>query len=137
MGLGSQAHRLTASARARWPLLRERLGPVVPPALICALLAFVPVSTCLVKLATGRPCPACGMTRASLRLLRGDLPGSVALHPLALPSAAALGVAVVLAATLPAGHPLWERYTRGALTVFGVAFVVVWVVRMMGWLPAV
>jgi hypothetical protein len=34
---------------------------------------------------TGRPCGTTGMTRSLLRLLRGDLAGSVALHPFAVP----------------------------------------------------
>lgn len=122
---------------APWPVVRERLGPVIPPALICSLLAFVPVSTCLVKIATGRPCPACGMTRASLRALHGDLRGSVDLHPLALPAAFALGVAVLLALALPPQHPLWERFVRRVLAVFAVAFVAVWAARMVGLLPPV
>jgi hypothetical protein len=122
---------------APWPVIRERLGPVVPPALICSLLALVPFSTCLVKIATGLPCPACGMTRASLHALHGDLRGSLALHPLAIPAAVALAVAVVLAVALRPGHPLWERYVRVALTVFGVAFVVVWAARLRGFLPMV
>jgi hypothetical protein len=122
---------------APWPVIRERLGPIVPPALICALLALVPFSTCIVKIATRRPCPACGMTRASLRLLHGDLVGSVTLHPLALPSALALGATVALALALPAQHPLWDRFVRGALGVFAFAFLAVWVVRMAGLLPMV
>jgi hypothetical protein len=122
---------------APWPVIRERLGPIAPPALICALLALVPFSTCIVKITTGRPCPACGMTRASLRLLRGDVHGSVSLHPLALPSAVALGVALALAVALPPEHPLWGRYVRASLTVAGVAFVAVWVLRMGGLLPMV
>lgn len=122
---------------APWPVIRERLGPVVPPALICSLLALVPFSTCIVKIATGRPCPACGMTRASLRLLHGDLHGSLALHPLALPSALALVAAVALALALRPGHPLWERFVRASLAVFGVAFVAVWAARMAGFLPPV
>lgn len=120
-----------------WPVIRERLGPIVPPALICSLLALVPTTTCLMKIATGRPCPACGMTRASLRLLHGDLHGSVTLHPLALPAVLALGVTVVLALTLRPQHPLWERFVRTELGVFAFAFLVVWVVRMAGFLPMV
>ena len=122
---------------APWPVIRERLGPIVPPALICSLLALVPFSTCLVKITTGRPCPACGMTRASLRLLRGDLAGSLATHPLALPSALAVGAACVLAAALPEHHPAWDRFVRGALLVYAVAFVVAWAARLHGWLPPV
>jgi hypothetical protein len=37
---------------------------------------------------TGLLCPLCGGTRAVLRLLDGDLVGSLGLHPLALPLAA-------------------------------------------------
>lgn len=122
---------------APWSVIRERLGPIVPPALICSLLALVPFSTCIVKITTGLPCPACGMTRASLRLLHGDLPGSIAMHPLAIPSAGALGIAFVLAAALRPQHPLWERFVRTALTVFGVAFVLVWAARLSGLLPMV
>ena len=122
---------------APWPTVRERLGPVVPPALLCALLALVPFSTCLVKITTGRPCPACGMTRASLRLLHGDLRGSLALHPLALPAALALAVAVALAVALRPGHPLWDRYVRGSLAAFGFAFLAAWVARLAGLLPPV
>ncbi len=118
-------------------VVRQRLAPLVPPAVICALLALVPTSTCLVKIATGLPCPACGMTRASLRLLRGDLAGSLATHPLALPSALAVGAACVLAAALPEHHPAWDRFVRGALLVYAVAFVVAWAARLHGWLPPV
>ena len=40
--------------------------------------AFV---ACPFKLVTGLRCPLCGMTRATLSLLRGDLPASLAMHP--------------------------------------------------------
>lgn len=122
---------------APWPVIRERLGPIVPPAVLCSLLALVPTTTCLVKLIAHRPCPACGMTRASLHLLHGDLRGSLALHPLALPSALALLTALALALALPARHPAWDRFVRTTLTVFGVAFIAVWAVRMAGFLPPV
>lgn len=122
---------------APWPTIRERLGPIVPPALICSALALVPFTTCLVQLVAHRPCPACGMTRASLRLLHGDVRASLELHPLALPSALALGLAVALAVALPPRHPLWDRYVRGALGVLGAAFLVVWAARLAGLLPRV
>lgn len=123
---------MTAS---RLALARERLAPVAPIAVISALLALIPYPTCLLKLATGVPCPACGMTRATLRLLRGDLVGSLAMHPAALPSAAGLAVAVALAFALPAGHPGWGRFTRGAITALAAALMVVWAARMAHWLP--
>lgn len=39
-------------------------------------------SICLIYNTTGFPCPTCGMTRAYLALLRGDLQGAVFYHPL-------------------------------------------------------
>lgn len=65
---------------------------------------------CLFKLATGRPCPACGFLRAARLLVRGDVPGAFVTNPLdtvlmllvppaalawAMPGARARGVAVV------------------------------------------
>jgi len=38
--------------------------------------------TCPIKFLTGISCPGCGMTRAWLSLLRLDLAGAVAYHPL-------------------------------------------------------
>jgi hypothetical protein len=40
-------------------------------------------TTCPFRVATHLRCPLCGMTRASLRLFRGDLAGALHLHPLA------------------------------------------------------
>ena len=40
-------------------------------------------TTCPFKLATGLRCPLCGMTRASFKMLHGDLAGALHLHPLA------------------------------------------------------
>ena len=36
---------------------------------------------CLFKNATGLPCPACGSTRATLRLLHGDFSNSILINP--------------------------------------------------------
>lgn len=49
--------------------------------LVLLLLGLVP---CPVALFLRVPCPGCGMTRATLRLLHGDLAGALAFHPLVL-----------------------------------------------------
>lgn len=77
------------------------------------------------------------MTRATLRLLRGDLEGSLRFHPVALPGAVGLAATVVLALALPAGDPRWERFTRAALTALALALALVWSLRLVGALPAV
>ena len=52
---------------------------------------------CPVKALFGVPCPACGVTRALVCLLRGDLSGYMTHQPMALP----LALAVVLCFLLP------------------------------------
>ena len=41
-------------------------------------------SICLFKNATGMPCPSCGTTRASIKLLHGEFINSVLLNPLGI-----------------------------------------------------
>lgn len=53
------------------------------------------MTVCAFKAATGLPCPVCGLTRAHLALVRGDLRGAFYWHPLfALPWAALAADAV-------------------------------------------
>lgn len=123
--------------RERLALARTRLSPLFPLFAISGLLALIPFPTCLFKLASGHPCPACGFTRATLRLAHGDLRGSFLFHPLALPGALALALAVLLAATLPREHSAWERFTRATLNAAAVGFIAVWAARIAGLLPQV
>jgi hypothetical protein len=64
---------------------RSRIVSSIVPALIGAV-AIVIVFTgnwrCPVRLATGYPCPGCGMTRATLEALHGHLDKATAWHPL-------------------------------------------------------
>ena len=46
------------------------------------LLVFFNVPLCPIAFWLHVPCPGCGLTRASLRLLQGDLRGALAYHPL-------------------------------------------------------
>ncbi len=96
--------------------------------------------TCSFARVLHRPCPGCGMTRATWMLLHGDVSGSLHMHPLAVPAILAYAL-VALAATrttLLTGVPweLWRtRFGRaaaiGALSLFA-AMVVLWLLRMGG-----
>lgn len=121
--------------RPRLDLAYRRLKPVIPVAVIAGLLGLVPYTTCLVKIVFHAPCPGCGMTRATLRLLHGDVMGSLRFHPVALPGAIVLAVACVLALALPEAHPAWDRFVRITLTAFGVALLIAWALRFFGVLP--
>lgn len=39
---------------------------------------------CLIKLATGYPCPSCGSTRGVMHLMHGDFPKALMLNPLSV-----------------------------------------------------
>src|SRR4051812_16760142 len=95
-------------------LASSRLKPLAPAAVIAAALALVPFNTCLLRRATGLPCPGCGFTRAVLCLLHGDVAHSVRLHALALPALGLGVIAVGLALALPAEHPAWPRFAHRA-----------------------
>lgn len=70
-----------AAAALAWPTLTDTTGL----ALLCPLRTF-----------TGIPCPLCGMTTASVALVRGDLGAAVAANPFILALAAfTLAMAVI------------------------------------------
>jgi hypothetical protein len=85
-------------------------------------------------------CPGCGLTRASLRLLHGDVRGSLALHPLAIPilAATALVALATVVATWTRGNPaalLEHRAGRLVLWAWAAvhaASVLVWALRLAG-----
>ncbi|MBI3256633.1 MAG: DUF2752 domain-containing protein [Actinobacteria bacterium] len=58
-----------AVAAGVWPTLTDATGVGLP---------------CPLRTLTGIPCPFCGMTTASIHLVRGDLAGAAAANPLAI-----------------------------------------------------
>ena len=107
-----------------------RLRPTLPPLIIAAALALIPYPTCLLRLAFGVPCPACGLTRAAIAAARLDLGAAEALHPLSLPLIGAVGLTAVLA--FLAGDTAWRRWVPAVTGAAGVALVVVWALRFAG-----
>lgn len=86
------------------------------------------------------PCPGCGMTRAFHLLEEGRIAASLALHPLAVPTAAvqaALALATV-AATLRFGAPWsllrarWGRVAVALASAVLLADVLLWIARALG-----
>jgi hypothetical protein len=97
---------------------------------IGALLALIPYPTCVVRLALGIPCPACGLTRAGLALAHLDLASAQRFHPLA---AALLGVAIGTAiAAFLVDDTAWRRVVRVVTSGAGVALIIVWALRFAG-----
>jgi uncharacterized protein DUF2752 len=82
---------------------------------------------CLFRLATGRPCPACGLTRSWMAAARLDVGESVAWHPLGIP--ALLGT--IAAASGVANPTLDDERTRRWAAAAVVAWLAVWAVRFL------
>jgi hypothetical protein len=114
------------------------------PLFAAALLLTVPPGAgstiCPFALATGMACPACGMTRAASLLLRGDLDGALAFHPLIVlitVQVAAGWVWFLLRRTGKVG-PMSPRLLGSLLVGTGVIFLAVWALRWAnGSLPTV
>jgi hypothetical protein len=90
----------------------------------------------------GIPCPGCGLTRATLTLLHGDVQGALRFHPLVLlisPLVAALlGVALLDLSRDPARpRPRWLRWKARTVTVAAAALLTltfgVWLARFAGY----
>ena len=95
------------------------LGTVVVYALMVAFDA-----PCPIKYVLGVSCPGCGMTRAVLSLLRGDLAAAFYYHPLWL----FVALAVVLLAV--AALKRWNRLYRYTLVISIAVMIAVWLWRL-------
>ncbi len=89
----------------------------------------------------GVPCPGCGLTRATLRLLQGDLSGALRLHPLVMVLAPLFAGALGLALVQFVAGPRWrlpslvagrQRLVTGVCGVLLVAVLGVWGARFFG-----
>jgi hypothetical protein len=122
---------------ARYPV---RAAAVAVAWALGAVPAMLGLQRCPSALLLHRPCPGCGMTRAAWMLLRGDVHGSIAMHPLAIPTlAATLLIALAMVrVTFVRGAPsgmVDDRLSRGAVVAFvaiQIASVALWVARMLG-----
>jgi hypothetical protein len=96
--------------------------------------------SCPIRAVTGVPCPGCGLTRATLELLRGDLTGSLQTHAFAPVFLAAL-IIMLVSLVLPEEHRQrllstlhnWEAKGLTVWVLFGL--ILYWFVRLMGLVP--
>lgn len=122
-------------------LLRDRrvsLGvTAVAAAQVLGVATGVGGWPCPLKAAFGIPCPGCGLTRASVALLRGEFATAFGLHafaPLLLLGLAALAVAGLLpAAPREAFASLVGRFERRTRVgyVLAAALLLYWSVRLL------
>jgi hypothetical protein len=131
------------------PPLLKRLGIVALLAAPFALGIAAKVPLCPSAALLGIPCPGCGLTRATLALLHGDLASALRFHPLVFVLAPAyLGLLAMVAIGYVRGTPVWATggaapgQPRGLLfskTVTRLTWVLVvlvfavWISRFFGW----
>jgi hypothetical protein len=116
----------------------KRLGYLAMIAGGVALLVLLEAPLCPFAALSHRPCPACGMTRATMALLSLDPARALSLHPLVLVAAPLFAVATFLGAKsfVTEGE---VRFSRSFARFFGPAFVVlmlamiaIWIARFQG-----
>ena len=110
----------------------KRLGYLAMIAGAVALLVLLEAPLCPFAALTHRPCPACGMTRASLALLSLDPARALSLHPLVFVAAPLFALASFLGAKsfVTEGQ---VRFSRRFARFFGPAFVLLMLAMIAVW----
>lgn len=111
---------------------------LLPIAGIALLIAYE-VPFCPTRGLLGIPCPGCGLTRATQAILVGDLHGMLHFHPLApivtpVFIAAILRVVLVSSGLIRPGVDPMSRIPKWMWTVFAMALLGLWVLRVFGFL---
>jgi hypothetical protein len=103
------------------------------------VVLFSPIKLCLTAVILHVPCPGCGMTRATLALLRGDFAQATAVHPLA-PLVAPIAVAffgMQATAYVRTGRAFGTGSVPRMLELVGAILVIllvaVWLARFFGY----
>jgi hypothetical protein len=78
----------------------------------------IPWISCPFNTLTGLPCPICGISRASVLMLHGDIGGSFRMHP--------LGPVVVIGAVMSVVYLPWAIMGRKELEAGGIRRWIMW-----------
>jgi len=103
--------------------IKKHIPLIIALLSIVVLVVFSSTDLCLFRRLTGLPCPSCGMTRAYISFLKGDIHGAFLMHPLFL-LVPAIGV-LVLVARFKKKH-----FTKTYIAI-GIIFIVTYVIRMI------
>lgn len=101
--------------------LRIAAGAMLGIAAVWRILPVHPPFVCPLRTVTGIPCPGCGMTRAVVAGVHGDILGSLRYNPAGL-LVIALAILIVVRPRFPAVRiPVWVVVTAAcALWVYNV-----------------
>ncbi|MCU0680682.1 MAG: DUF2752 domain-containing protein [Polyangiaceae bacterium] len=139
--LGAEAARAAVGAPA-WAALAPmavRAGQLGGVAALIGVALALGAPGCPIAFFLRVPCPGCGLTRATLRLLHGDFSGALAFHPLvplvlplALAFAGTNALAYVVRGRWGYVDGLRGRALTGVAGVLVALMVSVWVARFFG-----
>lgn len=101
---------------------KEKIETVLVLAGIAIFTGFV---GCPIKTMTGIPCPACGMTRAWIHMLTGDLYGALTFHPLFF--TAPWIVWLIIEESM---GKLQKRKIHLQMCIIVMAYLLLWVIRI-------
>ena len=111
----------------------------VLPMVVLGIFSLLQLPICPSRVLFGLFCPGCGLTRGSLALLQGDLSGMLHYHPLAFLMGPMLawimlhGLLVELGRWKEGGKSdLLQSLPRAAWITIAVAFMGVWIARILG-----
>jgi hypothetical protein len=110
---------------------------LVAGALTAAIATKIPL--CPVAIVARQPCPGCGLTRATLAVLHGDLHEAVRLHPLVFVVTPVIALAFSYNAIQYVRRGQWfaseklsGRWVNAAWITLGVAMILLWIARFFG-----
>ncbi len=98
---------------------------------IGAFLILILDISCVVRNATGFPCPSCGITRAYLALFKADFSMAFFMHPLFW----ILPIILILYIIKPNFFSNKSKQCRFLLTLVIALFLVVYIIRMILFFP--
>lgn len=101
-------------------------GNIAACCIIISLYAFLYLVgiTCPIKYTTGISCPGCGMTRAWISLLRGDVGKAFYYHPLFM-------FPLIWAVVYLVRNKLSKKFIDAVIWISIILFIIVYIIRMI------
>ncbi len=100
---------------------------------VFALLVRMGAPVCPMAALTGRPCPGCGLTRATLALLHGHLVEGLRFHPLAPLVSPLIGGFLLYGVVQYVRVGQWPATGGKAAVRVAAAGIALWVLLMVVW----